>query len=711
MTTIVEGMTPAEFIAAINNNFSELDTYAYLTTISTVSVEQTSGQLKTTIDANNAEFIPLASKSITALPVTIGMTGTSLISNLNTNFVALSNDFSDLNVPVQSNSIYVSNAGSDSTGTGTIGNPYATLSKVTIVLQNSTKVYLAKGSTFINDKLDLSGKTNIVVDSYGSGTAPILEGKKLVTGWTDLGSNIWSKQDANFPAEITNVFKSGVRCTLGKTANKTATGGSTTTLEDTGLTGDYSGAEIYINHYVWQHSIVRATLSGTTFTFPEVIYAVAAGNTYFIQNHLSCIDAQDEWAFNNVTKTLYMYSVGEPANITVTYGDDLIYGDSCNWITIQNLTINDSCQCGIKLTNTFKIDINNVAVNYAGIYSISAYVCGNVNIHDNTTSYQNADGIIVMSSGVISITDNVVYKAGENHGSERYLAYPYGYNGFNTNGIVVGHSDSMTIQYNTVSYTSYNGIFLGYCTDVQVDHNYSHHTNNLHTDGGNIYISNSENGVVEYNIFTHGNLTNELSHGIYFDEHSLDFEINNNFVAVSHYSFYSLVCSELNIHDNTFYVTYYGGVRINDTVGACEHIVNNNLLVHSANTAYNLFMAASDSLVETITNNKYFHPFGKRTDDKTFRAAAEMTFDEWLADETRVDWGRAGEEEITPSVYSGSAKPTLNFLIYLINPSKNVRVVTEAELPYNDYVDMDGDAQTYPFNMPAYTGKILVRPN
>jgi hypothetical protein len=175
---------------------------------------------------------------------------------------------------------------------------------------------------------------------------------------------------------------------------------------------------------------------------------------------------------------------------------------------------------------------------------------------------------------------------------------------------------------------------------------------------------------------------------------------------------------QVNFHDNVLFSTNStNNIWFTLYGSSANNTINNNLFVAQAPATCSIGIYTALTNTETITNNKYYYPFGKAGtggNNTMFKLTTSwLTLAQWIADENTRVWGRTAlnELEITPSMYAGSAKPETDFLIYLINPAKTVRIVQAAELPYSDYVDMDGVAQTYPFTMQPYTSKVLVRPN
>jgi hypothetical protein len=721
MTTIAAGMTPSEFIAAMNSNFYDIDILE-VTDITAIAASST----PTIIDANFDSLNGNNPNPVTVIPIAAGMSGANFISSLNSNFTNIENS-----IPatfLQDNEIYVSNDGDDG-GLGTLASPYLTLAKVQTVLADSTKVLLKKGDEF-EGKLDLSGLYNICIDSYDSGVLPKIKGTKAVTGWTDEGDNIWSKQDDDFPTEITNVFIGGVRALLANIAAGQATGvttvGAVSTITDSVLSdadGYWDGAEIYIQYYSWFYDMQRVvSYASKTFTFGTVIIVATPvppkiGDYYIIQNHKNCLTTQDTWAFHTDTKTLYVYSVAQPANVTVSYGDDLIYADNVRNLQIKNVEIYGATRCGVYLKNSIHLDINNIEINYSGIDGLVILDTQSAEIKDNELYEQKSNGILLSDIKNLDFQDNVIDRCDYVRGEERYIDnISRGINGY---GVAIWDCPENICKYNEISNCGYSGLSNashGDNDNFLVQYNYIHTVNFNHADGGAIYIPGTatSHGIVSDNILIEGSGV-----GVYVDETSVDeCDINNNFIANFVNNLRLHYAPKVNFHDNTLYAdarTVSSNANIfMSTAPSINNIINNNYFIHSKDEIYATNIDVANTNPQIIKNNKYFFPFGKVGSGwgtKMFRiGATELDLTEWIADESRVVWERTGEEEITPSTFNGSAKPELNFLIYLINPAKTTRVVTEAELHYNDYVDLDGVAQTYPFNIAPYGFKVLVRP-
>jgi hypothetical protein len=410
--TLTSGMTSTQFISVINANFNSLGVAEGVDTLLTTI---TKSSPYTVINNNFDTLSKYAPASVNIIRLKAGIKGRTYISSINTNFTSLTTSINT--VFTQNNSLYVSNSGNDNTGNGSYLNPYATLSKISTVLTDNTIVNIAKGSTFINDKLDLSGKTNVFVDSYGTGSAPILTGLQSVSGWTNEGGNIWSKQDNNFPDVITNVFSGSTKYNIARSAQKTVTTGGDSTFVDSALTdanGTWDNAEIYVIIEQYLLSISRCkSYSNKTFNISPLklatskhpvqppfanLWPVLTGNHYFIQNHRSLLAGVNQWAYNNSTKTLYVFSLSSPLNMTVSYGDDCIYANHAKLLTIQNLAINGADRCGVQINNSSYVNIRSSTFNYAGYYSVLVRNSKTIIIDGLTCNDQNSDGISVIDN-------------------------------------------------------------------------------------------------------------------------------------------------------------------------------------------------------------------------------------------------------------------------------------------------------------------------
>lgn len=111
------------------------------------------------------------------------------------------------------NHYYVSQSeGNDSTGDGTIGNPWKTLAKINgITWSAGDVIHLKCGDTWREQLIPNTEWANltgyVTYTSYGDGAKPLILGsidKSLTEDWTDLGSNIW--RASGFLVDVGNII-------------------------------------------------------------------------------------------------------------------------------------------------------------------------------------------------------------------------------------------------------------------------------------------------------------------------------------------------------------------------------------------------------------------------------------------------------------------------------------------------------------------------
>ena len=75
---------------------------------------------------------------------------------------------------------YVSTSGNDSTGDGSIGSPYATVSKAITSASAGDTIYVKRGDTFTMSS-HISVNKSLTIDAYGTGAKPRFE---FPTDWS-----------------------------------------------------------------------------------------------------------------------------------------------------------------------------------------------------------------------------------------------------------------------------------------------------------------------------------------------------------------------------------------------------------------------------------------------------------------------------------------------------------------------------------------------
>lgn len=255
---------------------------------------------------------------------------------------------------------YVSPTGNDTTGDGSIGNPWQTIQKVRDVVRtiNSNMtgdiiVYLRQGtynitSTVVFDDRD-SGTNGykIYYKSYdGIGTAKFYGGQ-AITGWTQYSGNIYM---ANVGTSWTfdELSENGVRAVKARTPNVSSDYLKTTSSQGPWLknvsyddnskrTFKYNAGDLnptgwnltdmtvmifsggYYNWSVNYLPISSIDSANRLITLTQdTAYGLASGSRYFVQGDLSLLDQAGEYYLNKSTGYLYYYPRSTPiANQTI----------------------------------------------------------------------------------------------------------------------------------------------------------------------------------------------------------------------------------------------------------------------------------------------------------------------------------------------------------------------------------------------------------
>lgn len=227
--------------------------------------------------------------------------------------------------------IYVSQSGgNDSTGTGTIGNPYKTLAKVNaLAIAAGTSVLFKRGDTWRGDGgvyawatqllPDESGTASnpIVYDAYGTGANPIFDGSvdaSTTAKWTNVGTNLWQSA-ATFAPNSSNGLPNNQANDIGNILwGVSAVGGTNVPAAlKHASTGTMTGGGV---GGVWYNPGDGTANLGTT---------------------------QGNWNFNTDNNKVQVYSAGNPATamsgLVLAVDTCCIYAVNVNYLIFQNLTL------------------------------------------------------------------------------------------------------------------------------------------------------------------------------------------------------------------------------------------------------------------------------------------------------------------------------------------------------------------------------------
>jgi len=555
---------------------------------------------------------------------------------------------------------YVSNTGNDINPGLTSALPWQTLAKVNAAtFKAGDQILFNRGETFygtLNARTSGTSGNPITYGAYGTGLNPIISGFTTISGWINEGGGIYSKVITS-DAQTNMVAMDGVNTAMGRFPNAdylTYESFSTnTSITDNQLPGtpDWTGAEVAVR--TTDFSIDRGTISshsGTIITYTNISSGRngQANYGYFIQNDLRTLDQFGEWYHNTGTGKFYMYfGAVNPTTKTVKVATktNVIYhynssGSSPDYIVYDNLNIEGAIDDGIIIYNgSIYNTIQNCTFNFCGKIGIEFRYSADYNTVNNNTilNCTSASIFTPATSDNLTITNNTISNNGLILGSSKGTE---GY--YSSVGI---KSDNNLIQYNSISYSGYNGISLG-GNNNQIRNNFINYSCINFNDGGGIYTAGTHTSIViDGNIILNSIGTNSgtpvsylITEGIYLDEYANGITIQNNTIA-------NCVASGIKLHkahdnvisNNTCYNNGVGIYLFNSVTGTTmvNNAISGNLFISKSATQYPFFFESrlyNDISFGTANNNYYARPIDDNTTIRTDNTSrTNRTLAQWQA--------------------------------------------------------------------------------
>ena len=420
----------------------------------------------------------------------------------------------------------------------------------------------------------------ITYGAYGTGSNPVITGFATITGWTNLGSNIWESSALTATNPVNMVTIGGVEYAMGRTPDAGTyyvySASTTTSLTSSSLDAtvtNWTGAELVSRrmHYILNRYAITAAATNTlTYASSgnQASYAGTANFGFFIQNDLRTLTAQNEWYYNPTTKKLDIYSTTSPVSVQASTIDTLVESQSVSYITFDHVNFTGSNMDAFVI-NTDHLTIQNCTIDFSGkdaIWGASNAATSTTLIVQNCTinhTNNNAINLESLHTGA-TIQYDTIKNCGmiEGMGANGITNYA-NYMACQTRGA------STTVQNNVIDSIGFNGISF-YANNALVQNNYIHYFDNVIDDGAGIYtwIGSGNTAAtgqrVLNNIILDGQGHNAgtidaitalpSSMGIYLDDYTSGVEVGGNTCSGNSYSgLYLHNAMQDSIHDNLFY--------------------------------------------------------------------------------------------------------------------------------------------------------------
>ncbi len=529
---------------------------------------------------------------------------------------------------------YVSTSGSDNNSGNSPSTAWATLNKVSSASSSmiaGDTIFFKRGDVFQGSLIvKKSGSTSspIVISAYGTGDNPVLTGLIELTGWENIGGNVWeSDKPTKTVRQDVNIFTiNGAPQAVGRTDWMIYQSASSTQLTSNQLDGtpNYSGAEIVMrkNTFVGERATVTSQ-SGSTVTYTNNIQPITNGSKtslqkgtsgmgFFFQRFIGSLDKQGEWYFDKTANRMKLYSTINPSSFVTKTScvDTVINLHNRDNIVVENLTIEGGNIYGVEADLSDNVQVKKCTF----LNNTNAVYMWNINdavVSGNTILYSMTRGILVSDNQTkrVTVSDNYVWNTGQLIGMGIYN------HEYSLRGIVARTSEIATDNYvriigNTVKLSGNAAIqFQG--SHVLIRHNWTDSMNNQMDDNGGIYTfvnNQSLNNVVYTDRVIDSNMvSNSLgaplgsngNHidvtGIYLDDQSPDVIIKHNTVwNVPGNAIQLNNVKNVTVEDNTVYNCSYALWVNRKQYGS----TTNNLIQHNIFYGYN-----TDQLMVAYTNS------------------------------------------------------------------------------------------------------------
>ena len=484
---------------------------------------------------------------------------------------------------------YICSGGDNTTGLDS-AHAWQTIAKLNAnmsLLNAGDSVLFHRGETFYGSvKLTRSGAANnpIVFASFGlaSTSKPLITGLSTVSGWVNIGTNLWEAPVLNVRADVNLVTRNGAIQQLGRYPNANAANGgylnmtASSTLSLTGpalsTTTNWTRAEVAVRAYRWEirRRVVSSHAGGVVSWTTAITPAPNSTYGYFFQRDAKTLDYNEEWYYNDTTKKLRMYSTTNPGlYLTQIATVDTLFKDTIRVnsnITIANLAFTGGNKASVVMNGGSGIIIKSCDSYTNGGEGFSTWFSTNVLIDNCTTTNSLASGIKAFGS----TTGNVFLNVTNNTVRNTSLYPGMGQTDVSSarGGIFVRGGSGINVLYNTVTNSGYNGIWaspLG--NNAVIGYNYIDTFCTTLDDGGGIYIFTNSGNTINNGTGRRfvGNIVNNgdrqsiwgwsnraaSANGIYPDEGTRDIVMDSNVVAnVTYNSFQGNNNSGLKIRHN-----------------------------------------------------------------------------------------------------------------------------------------------------------------
>jgi uncharacterized repeat protein (TIGR01451 family) len=566
---------------------------------------------------------------------------------------------------------YVSAVGNDQNDGRSIINAFKSIERINnLSLQAGDSVLFRRGDTFRGTLLvrqSGSQEHPIVLATFGTGAKPILAGSQPLTGWTNLGGNIWQSSCQSCGSQVTGVYQDEVSLPLGRYPNADTPNKGYLTIrahtqkyqifsqEPLPTNIDWKGGEVVMRPTQWiiDRAIVDQQYGDALNLFNYSNYEPGDGWGFFFQSHPATLDQNGEWYYNQNDKTVRLYlAQGDPnaLSIAATVNSRGVELNSVSNIKFLNLHLTQSLNTSFYANNVSNITLTGLDIIDSGEDGIIFSGGGsNIFIENCRIIDVNNNGVSIAPYQNVTFRGNTLRHVGIVPGRGKSGDGQY-------NGLQSSANQNVLIENNIIDSVGYNGLTFWNNTTIQqnVISNYCM----AKSDGGAIYAWNGpKNSMLNIKILSNiiynglgapeGSLMGGYSgaNGIFLDDCIENVEIRNNTVFNNHqWGIYLHATTNTIVINNTSFNNRVAQLSMYNNAGRClfrGNIVKQNILFSKlADQFTGQYESHADDLplYGIIDSNYYARPFDQTAlirGIKNYGIGSNFSLPDWTAFSTQ----------------------------------------------------------------------------
>ena len=403
----------------------------------------------------------------------------------------------------------------------------AQLNASMVALQPGDQVLLRRGDVFrgalVISRSGAAGSP-LTFGAYGAATdaAPVIDGSAPLSGWVNVGANLWEAPCPAAGPVVTGVYAAGGNALpLGRYPNADAPNRGylpitshqgSTQLTSTALGGNWVGGTAVTRGERWilDRSVVTAQSGGTLTLGPAEngsTYGLKDGWGFFIQDHPATLDQAGEWYFDPAAKKIRLYAPARPADGTLeatTATADAVSIRNQQYVTLENLTLSHTLTNGLAAESVAHFTVRGVQILDSGTDAVLlSGTNADVLFENNTILAPNNNGMLVQSCTGFTMRNNTLRKVG-------LVAGRGGGGDGNHVTFNIQFSDRVLLENNTLDSCGYVGLTFYHTDNIVIQHNVISNYCLTVDDGGAITTWNGGTG-------TRANVNQQILENIVFN--------------------------------------------------------------------------------------------------------------------------------------------------------------------------------------------------